>query len=132
MGIVYRGYDMTASFRDTCRARWPGGDFRLGDAAALPEPDAGWDVVFCRHLLEHVEDWRAALAELARVAGRWLVVLSWRALTDKAGYQTDPDVTTWVFNRAEFTGALGALGEVETINVTGAAPIYVVKIDGAS
>lgn len=126
-GVVYRGYDMTGSFRDVCRTRWPDGDFRLADVAALPEADDSWDVVFCRHLLEHLQDWKAALAEMARVACGCLVIVSWRPLTDRESYQTDADVCAWVFNRAEWTGALEALGETETVEIDGTAPIYVLS-----
>jgi SAM-dependent methyltransferase len=47
------------------------------DITALPFDDASFDAVLCSHVLEHVEDDRAAMAELARVLrpGGWLVVL---------------------------------------------------------
>lgn len=38
-----------------------------GDATALPAPDGTYDAVFCYHLLHHAPDWRAAVAEAARV-----------------------------------------------------------------
>lgn len=46
-----------------------GGRVRVeqGDATALPAPDGTYDAVFCYHLLHHAPDWRAAVAEAARV-----------------------------------------------------------------
>ena len=38
-----------------------------GGATRLPFPDGCFDVVYCNSLLEHVPDWRAALAEIGRV-----------------------------------------------------------------
>lgn len=39
----------------------------VGDATALPEPDASADLVVCFHALHHIVDWRAAVAHCARV-----------------------------------------------------------------
>ena len=41
--------------------------FRVGDATALPVDDASVDLVVDFHALHHVVDWRAAVAEAARV-----------------------------------------------------------------
>src|SRR5919109_5463651 len=42
----------------------------IADVAALPFADNSFDVVICSHVLEHVEDPDAALAELERVGNR--------------------------------------------------------------
>jgi SAM-dependent methyltransferase len=39
------------------------------DMAAIDRPDGAYDLVIANHVLEHVADDRAALAELARVGG---------------------------------------------------------------
>jgi ubiquinone/menaquinone biosynthesis C-methylase UbiE len=58
-----------------------------GDAAALPFADDSWDAVTMIAMLHHVPDWRAALAEARRVAGRIV----------KAGWsQEHLDEVTWV------------------------------------
>ncbi|MEX5719896.1 class I SAM-dependent methyltransferase [Geodermatophilus maliterrae] len=41
--------------------------FRVGDATALPVDDGSVDLVVDFHALHHVEDWRTAVAEAARV-----------------------------------------------------------------
>lgn len=43
-------------------------DFRTGDAAALPWPDAGFDGVRAERLLIYLADWRTAVREMVRVA----------------------------------------------------------------
>jgi SAM-dependent methyltransferase len=45
----------------------PDPDIRLYDGGRLPFPDAGFDVVFCKQVLEHVRDPRLVLGEVARV-----------------------------------------------------------------
>jgi SAM-dependent methyltransferase len=51
------------------RTRHPGRDLpvSVGDLAALDLPDAAFDGAVCAEVLEHLEDDRAALAELRRV-----------------------------------------------------------------
>jgi SAM-dependent methyltransferase len=53
-----------------------GVDLRL-DLTALDLPDAAFDAVLCSHVLEHIEDDRAAMRELARVTapGGWCLVM---------------------------------------------------------
>jgi len=41
--------------------------FLQGEATALPFPDGAFDVVLCAEVLEHLPDYRAAVAELERV-----------------------------------------------------------------
>jgi SAM-dependent methyltransferase len=47
------------------------------DIAAIPHPDNSFDAILCIHVLEHVEDDRAAMRELARVLkpDGWAIVL---------------------------------------------------------
>lgn len=54
--------DVAARHDTTRRAR-----YLLGDALALPFPDASFDVVCAMDFLEHVEDPAGAVAEMARV-----------------------------------------------------------------
>lgn len=56
------GFD--ASVADVAQTR-PA--FLRGDATALPFPDGAFDVVVCSEVLEHLPDYRSAVAELERV-----------------------------------------------------------------
>ncbi len=42
---------------------------------ALPFPDKSFDTVICTHVIEHIVDYRAAIAELRRVARRRLILV---------------------------------------------------------
>jgi len=60
-------------------------DFRAADAASLPFAENEFDVVCGLEVLEHLPDPSAALAEMARVARRWVLVSTpreplWRML----------------------------------------------------
>ncbi len=47
-----------------------GPDFLCGDALRLPFPDGSFDAVICAEVLEHLPDFRGAIAELSRVLVR--------------------------------------------------------------
>jgi SAM-dependent methyltransferase len=68
-------------------------DLRL-DVTALELPDGAFDAVLCSHVLEHVPDDRAAMAELRRVTapGGFTLVMVPLALDRTATYE-DPAIT---------------------------------------
>jgi 2-polyprenyl-3-methyl-5-hydroxy-6-metoxy-1,4-benzoquinol methylase len=49
-------------------------EFRAHDATSLPYGDGEFDMATAIEVLEHVPEPEATLAEMARVAGRWLLV----------------------------------------------------------
>jgi 2-polyprenyl-3-methyl-5-hydroxy-6-metoxy-1,4-benzoquinol methylase len=67
------------------RRRHPNLEFRAADAASLPFAENEFDLVCGLEVLEHLPDPAAALAEMALVARRWLLVSTpqeplWRIL----------------------------------------------------
>jgi ubiquinone/menaquinone biosynthesis C-methylase UbiE len=63
----------------------------VGDVAALPFPDAGFDVVFTRYSLHHLTRPRAVVSEMRRVcaAGGRIVVVDMFAMTPAQGEALD-------------------------------------------
>lgn len=53
----------------------PGIDYFAAKVEALPFPDKAFDTVICTHVIEHIVDYRAAIAELRRVARRRLIIV---------------------------------------------------------
>ncbi|HTX80946.1 MAG TPA: class I SAM-dependent methyltransferase [Streptosporangiaceae bacterium] len=73
------GIDLSPGMLAATRAAVPGASLAIGDAAALPLADGTADVTLAPHMLYHVPDPRAAVAELRRVTrpgGQLLVVLN--------------------------------------------------------
>jgi len=73
------GIDLSPGMLATAKAAAPRASLAVGDAAALPLADAVADVTLAPHMLYHVPDPRAAVAELRRVTrpdGQLLVVLN--------------------------------------------------------
>ncbi|HLF24611.1 MAG TPA: class I SAM-dependent methyltransferase, partial [Burkholderiales bacterium] len=50
-------------------------EFFEGKAEKLPFADNEFDTVICTHVIEHILDYRAALAELRRIAAKRLIVV---------------------------------------------------------
>jgi SAM-dependent methyltransferase len=71
----YRGVDVTPELVEYLRVRFPGLAFEVGDVLDLDETNTA-DVVYARHVLEHVEDGERALRNLFRAA-ETLLVISW-------------------------------------------------------
>ncbi|WP_102128139.1 class I SAM-dependent methyltransferase [Deinococcus planocerae] len=71
------GVDLSPGMVEHATAFHPGVEFVQASADALPFPDASFGVLTARHMLYHVPDVPAALAEFARVlrpGGRFLAV----------------------------------------------------------
>ena len=73
------GVDLSPGMLAAARAVAPGAGLTLGDAAALPLADGAVDLTLAPHMLYHVPDRRAAVAEFRRITrpgGQLLVVLN--------------------------------------------------------
>ncbi|CAM4146345.1 class I SAM-dependent methyltransferase [Deinococcus marmoris] len=80
------GLDFSAGMVERAAEKYPEVEFLQGNATALPFADASFDVVTARHMLYHVPDVAAALAEFKRVlkpGGRFL------AITNASGYMAE-------------------------------------------
>ena len=88
------------------------------DALRLPFSDSVFDAVVCSEVLEHLPDYRAALAEIARVMkpGGALAVSVPRAWPEKIcwrlskGYRKTPGGHVRIFNAGELRGAIEHAG----------------------
>lgn len=108
------------------RQRWqelaPGGgagtiSFTVGDAYRLPFADGYFDVVVCSEVLEHLADYPAALAEIARVLRpggllavsvprRWPEAVCWL----RREYHRAPGGHVRIFRTARLRGEIEGLG----------------------
>jgi len=71
---VVLGVDIDPSCIAFAQRRLPRASFEVGSVAALDQEDSSFDLVLCVEVIEHLPDPEAALAELARVSRRDLVV----------------------------------------------------------
>ncbi len=72
--VPLRGLDVDSTIVNEGRRLFPKLDLRPGDIYRLPEADQSWEVVVASEVLEHLERPAKALAELKRVARRYIVL----------------------------------------------------------
>ncbi len=68
------GFDPHEPSVELSRMRNPRGEFLVADIYSMPFEDDSFDVVGCFEVLEHLHEAPRALAELARVAGGYVVL----------------------------------------------------------
>lgn len=72
--VKITGFDVLEDSVALARMRNPRGTFTVGDIYAIDQPDNSFDVVYCFEVLEHLHEPDKALAELARVASKHVVL----------------------------------------------------------
>lgn len=87
-GARVAGLDSADGMVALARRAAPTADVRVGDAEALPWPDASFDVVTAINALQFADDPDTAAEELLRVTvpGGWLAVANW---AERAGNELD-------------------------------------------
>lgn len=114
---TYLGSDFSPDMIAGARRRFPDAAFEVADATALPYADGAFDIVFEGVSLMHILDYRAAIAEIARVA-RSHVVFHCVPVFDDHGteylfkYAYGEPVTEAVYGRAELEAAISGAGLV--------------------
>jgi RimJ/RimL family protein N-acetyltransferase len=82
---AYTGVDTSYRMLARALAALPRGDFRYGDVFDLEWGTKNVATVVCTEVLGHLPDWRVAIAELARIASRRLVVSLWLSPAPREG-----------------------------------------------
>jgi putative methyltransferase (TIGR04325 family) len=72
--IAYEGCDYSAAMVESARAHYPGVTFSVEDLTTLSKADRSYEVVLASGVLEHIPDYRAALAQATRVARDTLII----------------------------------------------------------
>lgn len=108
--VTYIGMDASDRMLEVVRTRHPEGDFRKGDVTRIPLPDRSVDVVLCRHILEHLGDYRPAVTEAVRVARRRVFIVLFRLPTHSERRQIGIDNWDNRIDWADLSANLDLLG----------------------
>ena len=73
--IDYHGVDITEAFVKEVKRKYPNLDIRLGNVEQIPHIDNSFDVVTCRHLLEHLRGLEKVIPEMRRVTKRYIIIV---------------------------------------------------------
>ena len=79
--LGYRGLDIIPKNVEWCKQTFPAGDFVVNTKIhEIDEPDQSWDVVYSRHVVDHMRSFEDAMDEHKRVAKKLVIVILWTGL----------------------------------------------------
>lgn len=85
----YKGTDYSEGMIEVCKKEFPDGDFEVEDARALTEKDNSWDAVLLMHVLDHLDNYQAAIKEAARVSKKYVLIVLWRGIKYGTGAENN-------------------------------------------
>ena len=83
--LAYLGLDIIPKNIEWCKQRFPGTEncFEINPSLhKIDQPDKSWDVVYSRHVVDHMESFEGAMGEHKRVAKKLVIVVLWTGLLD--------------------------------------------------
>ena len=105
-GLQIVGVDANPDMLPTARQFVPAGDFRQGNAEALPYPDGSFDLVFLGLVLHESDEPLKALQETRRVAKKRVCILEWPYRDQSFGpplaHRLKPEDLADLFRKAGF------------------------------
>lgn len=76
--IRYKGLDIIPKNVVWCKENFPDGDFEVNPTIhKIDQPDQSWDVVYSRHVVDHMNSFEEAMNEHCRVAKKLVLVILW-------------------------------------------------------
>lgn len=86
--LKYRGVDIIPKNVKWCQETFPEGDFVYNPSIhKIDQPDKSFDVVYSRHVVDHMRSFEEALDEHFRVARKFVIVILWVALNTKPEHE---------------------------------------------
>lgn len=86
--LNYRGLDIIPKNIEWCQEHFKGFNFKVNRYIhKIDEPDKSWDVVYSRHVVDHMKSFEKAMDEHMRVARKLVIVVLWRPLLDGDKHQ---------------------------------------------
>ena len=80
--VKYKGVDFIEKMVTQLKAKYPNREFAVQDARHLKEQDKSWDIVWSRHVVDHLDSFEKAIEEHCRVAKKRVICVLWYALHD--------------------------------------------------
>ena len=80
--VRYKGIDYAPTILEGARGLYPQEEFEVGCSEDIPEKDSSWNVVNCRHVIDHCEYYQNTIKELVRVAKDLIIITLWVGFSD--------------------------------------------------
>jgi len=80
--IDYTGGDYNQEMLNLAKIRYPNNKYCLEDINKISFESKSFDIVFSSATIDHLGDYKKGISEIARVAGKWLIIhrlgITWR------------------------------------------------------
>ena len=80
--VKYKGVDFIEKHIKWLKENYPDLEFQVEDARHLDEADQSWDVVWSRHVVDHLESFEGSMDEQFRVAKKKIICILWYPFTN--------------------------------------------------
>lgn len=88
VAVRYRGLDIIPKNAQWCNEHFKTDVFKVNKTIhKIDEPDKSWDVVYSRHVVDHMESFEGAMDEHKRVAKELVIVILWVPFSTKPEHE---------------------------------------------
>ena len=117
MPFFYLGVDVIPKNVDWCVQQFPGYQFAYNPTLhKIDQPDKSWDVVYSRHVVDHMRSFEEALDEHCRVAKKLVIIVLWRPLGEGGKHQIKNIVDQGKTYENEYTNDYSREKVVQALN----------------
>lgn len=100
--LKYTGVDMIPAHVEWAKSQHPEADFRVDDGENLSFEDKSFDVVYSRHVVDHMPSFEKALDEHCRIAKKLVIVILWVPFNDRDEHDIKPIIDGPLDNRITY------------------------------
>ena len=87
-GMWYTGTDIIPKNIEWCKKQWPESRWIVNSSLhKIDQPDKSWDVVYSRHVVDHMQSFEDALDEHCRVAKKLVIIVLWQPFSESDEHQ---------------------------------------------
>lgn len=88
--VIYKGTDFIEHRVAWLKKTFPEAIFEVGDARKIQEEDKSWDVVWSRHVIDHLGNFEQFMNEQCRVSKRYVICILWMEFTSSDEHLIKP------------------------------------------
>lgn len=113
----YKGVDIIPKNVEWCQKQWPLADFEVNPSLhKIDQPDKSFDVVYSRHVVDHMKSFEEALDEHKRVSKKLVIVVLWVPLSTSDDHQIKNIVDQGKVYEDEYTNSYSKKRVLEYLN----------------
>jgi ubiquinone/menaquinone biosynthesis C-methylase UbiE len=100
--VIYKGVDFIKKHIDWLKENYVGYQFEVQDARHLKEEDKSWDVVWSRHVVDHLNDFEGPMEEQCRVAKKKVLCVLFNQFSEGPVHEIKPIIVGGITYKDEW------------------------------